>query len=79
MPTTALSNWTHFGVVKTHTSQRARCAGHPATKEMLVDALKDSETSAEIHDGLTSSLGAQRRSCADTRPSAHSGRIHEPK
>jgi hypothetical protein len=43
MATTALSNWTHFGGVKTHTSQRARCVGHPATEEMLVDALKDFE------------------------------------
>ena len=37
----------------------------------------NSETSAETLDGLTSSLEAQRRSCADTRPSAHSGRIRE--
>ena len=28
-------------------------------------------------DGLTSSLEAQRRSCANTRPSAHNGRIRE--
>jgi hypothetical protein len=30
MAPTALSNWMHFGGVKTHTSQRARCVGHPA-------------------------------------------------
>lgn len=34
---------------------------------------------AETQDGLTSSPEAQCRSCADTRPSVRSGRIHEQK
>ena len=36
MPTTALSNWTHFGGVKTHTSQHARCVGHPASHPLII-------------------------------------------
>src|ERR1700733_10559321 len=36
MATTALSNWTHFGGAKTHTSQRAQFVGHPARADITL-------------------------------------------